>query len=59
VILADGRIRNVRIDKGSGHGSLDQAAIETLKRLSVFKPIPQEIGKTRWPLRVPIRFALK
>lgn len=59
VILADGRIQDIRVAKGSGSRLLDEAAVETLKRLAIFKPIPREIGRSRWPLRVPIRFALK
>ena len=59
VILADGRIRDVRVAKSSGSALLDKGAIETLKRLGAFKPIPREIGRSRWPLRVPIRFALR
>lgn len=59
VILADGHIREVRLAKSSGSALLDKAALETLKRLGAFKPIPREIGRTRWRLRVPIRFSLR
>jgi len=59
VIHGNGRITDVRIAKSSGSGLLDEAAKETLKRLGTFKPIPREIGRNRWPLRVPIRFALR
>lgn len=59
VLKADGRITNVRIAKGSGHTTLDKAAIKTLVRLGRYKPIPTQIGRSRWSLRVPINFDLK
>jgi protein TonB len=59
VITADGRIRDVRVAKGSGSRLLDEAGIDTLKRLAAFKPIPRELARDRWALRVPIRFALR
>ncbi|EXJ16207.1 energy transducer TonB [Imhoffiella purpurea] len=59
VLQADGRIGGIRIAKGSGHGSLDQASLDALRRLGRFKPIPPEVGRTSWPLRVPIRFDLR
>ncbi|MEA3276474.1 MAG: energy transducer TonB, partial [Pseudomonadota bacterium] len=58
VIEADGRITGVRIAGSSGSKLLDEAAVKTLNRLGRFKPIPGEIGRKRWPLRVPINFAL-
>lgn len=59
VLAQSGRISGARVDKSSGSGTLDKAALETLKRLGRYKPIPKAIGRTRWRLRVPIRFALK
>jgi protein TonB len=59
VIKADGRIVSARVSKSSGSDLLDDAALDTLNRLGRFKPIPAGIGRNRWPLRVPIRFALE
>jgi len=59
VLDRNGRISGARLAKSSGSGALDRAAVETLRRLARYKPIPAAIGRTRWPLRVPIRFALK
>ncbi|MCG6860224.1 MAG: energy transducer TonB [Chromatiaceae bacterium] len=59
VLDKDGRINGARLDKSSGSRSLDDAAVETLRRLAKYKPIPQALGRTRWHLRVPIRFALE
>jgi len=59
VLDRNGRISGARLAKSSGSGALDRAAVETLRRLARYKPIPDAIGRTRWPLRVPIRFALQ
>lgn len=59
VVEADGRIDQIRIVKGSGQPALDRAALDALRRLGRFKPIPLSIGRQSWPLRVPIRFDLK
>lgn len=59
VVHADGRIRQARIAKSSGQAALDQAALEALRRLDRFEPIPPSIGRQTWPLQVPIRFDLR
>jgi protein TonB len=59
VILADGRITQIRVTRSSGWDSLDGAAVRALENLGRFKPIPDEIDRTRWALRVPINFALR
>jgi protein TonB len=59
VLDQQGRIRDARLDKSSGSSALDQAAVETLRRLARYKPIPEALGRARWQLRVPIRFALE
>jgi protein TonB len=59
VIQADGRITDVRVAKSSGSDSLDNAGVRTLENLSRFRPIPAELGRSRWMLRVPISYALR
>ena len=59
VVQADGRIQQVGIARSSGDPILDQAAMNALGQLGRFKPIPAEIGRSRWPIRVPIRFDLR
>ncbi len=44
-INADGSIRSIVIDRPSGHRELDRAAIETVKRVGKFAPLPAEILK--------------
>jgi protein TonB len=59
VLDRNGRIRDARLDKSSGSSILDRSAVDTLRRLARYKPIPESLGRSRWPLRVPIRFALE
>jgi periplasmic protein TonB len=59
VIQADGRITDVRVAKSSGSDSLDNAGVRTLEDLDRFRPIPEELGRSRWVLRVPISYALR
>jgi protein TonB len=58
-IHADGRLDDIRVSNGSGFDVLDQAALETLRRLGSYKPIPPVTGRSRWPVRVPIVFDLR
>lgn len=59
VLLADGSFEEVKVARTSGDRELDRAAIEALKRLNRFRPIPLEFGRRRWPLSVSIRFDLR
>ncbi len=59
VLLADGSFQEVKVGRTSGDQELDRAAIEALKRLNRFRPIPLEFGRRRWPLSVSIRFDLR
>lgn len=59
VLLADGGFEEVKVTRSSGDRELDRAAIEALKRLNRFRPIPLEFGRGRWPLSVSIRFDLR
>lgn len=59
VLLADGGFDEVKVARTSGDRELDRAAIEALKRLNQFRPIPLEFGRRRWPLSVSIRFDLR
>lgn len=58
-IQSDGRLGDIRVAKGSGSEVLDQAALETLRRLGSYRPIPADNGRARWPVRVPIVFDLR
>ena len=58
-IAKNGRISNARVDKSSGSSALEKAAVATLRRLGQYKPIPKALDRSKWSLRVPIRFALE
>ena len=58
-IRADGSLTEFRVAKGSGSEVIDQAAVETVRRLGTYKPIPAGIGRSQWPVKVPIRFDLR
>jgi protein TonB len=57
-IRADGSLMGFHVAKGSGSDVIDQAAVETVRRLGRYKPIPAGIGRSQWPVKVPIRFDL-
>lgn len=59
VVQGNGRIAEVQVARSSGDRSLDQAAVQAVKRLGSFKPIPPSIGRSSWPMRVPIEFELR
>lgn len=59
VVQASGRIAELQVARSSGDPSLDQAAVQAVKRLGSFKPIPPSIGRSSWPMRVPIEFDLR
>jgi protein TonB len=42
VILPDGRVRDIRVVRGSGHALLDRSAVEAVRSASPFPPPPAE-----------------
>lgn len=54
----DGRIHDVRVHRSSGTQMLDQAAVEAVKRLGRFQPIPPEIPRDLWSLQIPMDYQL-
>jgi protein TonB len=59
VIQRDGALTDVRIVESSGHRRLDDAALETVRRVTPFQPIPEVVGREQWPISVPIAFSLR
>jgi len=55
----DGTISEVRVGAGSSSSSLDRAASGAVTALGRFEPIPPQLGRERWELKVPIRFVLQ
>lgn len=58
-VQGDGRLGDIRVARGSGFEALDGAAVEALRRLGRYRPIPDGIGRSRWAVRVPIVFDLR
>ena len=58
IIHRDGNIEAIDVLHSSGTELLDRAAIDAIKRLGQFRPIPPEIPRDSWKLKIPIRYAL-
>lgn len=59
VINWDGRILYRQIEKSSGHALLDQAALQALDARPVYRPIPHELKRRYWPLKISLEFSLR
>lgn len=55
-LLADGNIVDIRIDKPSQYERLNISAMDAVKKVERFKPIPKEIGEARMDIKVPVKF---
>lgn len=55
-LLEDGNIVNVRIDKPSQFERLNVSALDAVKKVERFKPIPKEAGDNTMDIKVPVKF---
>lgn len=55
-LLEDGKIKDVKIDQPSRYEHLNASALEAVKKVEKFKPIPKEIGEAMMEIKVPINF---
>ena len=55
-LLKDGHIIDVRLLKPSRYERLNFSALEAVKKVVKFKPIPQEIGELKMDIKVPVKF---
>ena len=55
-LLGDGHIINVRIDTPSRYESLNNSALDAVKKVHVFKAIPKELGESQMDIKVPLKF---
>ena len=53
-----GQVAGFRLVRSSGHSSLDGEVMALIRRVSPFKPIPENVGRNSINLSVPIRFSL-
>ncbi len=58
VIQKNGTITHINIVRGCLHPSLNKAALEILKKLKRFEPIPDKFKKDKWAIQVPIRYKI-
>ncbi len=58
-IAASGALLEVRLERGSGHDDLDEAALRMARRAAPFPPLPPSLGAERATFIVPIVFALR
>ncbi len=59
VIDRNGDISQIDITRSSGRKILDQAVIDTIRKISGKLPFPEEIRRQRWTFTVPITFRLR
>lgn len=57
-IHASGALGSVRLQSSSGNATLDQAALEAVRRAAPFPPIPPGVGQTIG-FSVPLRFNIE
>lgn len=55
-LLEDGNIVNIRIDKPSQYERLNVSALDAVKKVERFKPIPKEVGENKMDIKVPVKF---
>ena len=55
-LLHDGNIINLRIDKPSRYERLNDSALDAVKKVERFKPIPKELGEGQMDIKVPVKF---
>ena len=53
-----GLIKNISIYNSSGIKLLDTAALQAVETLRQFRPIPDELNRSQWPMRIPVEFSL-
>lgn len=58
-ITADGSIQSTRLRRSSGHGLLDEAAQETVRKVGRFPPLPIALGREKLAVEIPLAFRLK
>lgn len=55
-LLQDGHIINVRIDKPSQYERLNSSAMDAVKKVKRFKPLPKEVVEGKMDIKVPVTF---
>jgi TonB family protein len=55
-LLEDGTITDVRVESPSSHEPLNDSALEAVKKVGRFKPIPKEFQQAKIDMSIPVNF---
>jgi protein TonB len=55
-LLEDGNITDVKIDQPSRYENLNVSALDAVKKVERFRPIPKEFGEQKMEIKVPVNF---
>ncbi|TYC53120.1 energy transducer TonB [Rhodobacterales bacterium] len=55
-IASNGSVSGIRITRSSGHQTLDQAAIEMVRRASPMPKFPRDLRKPSMQIQVPVQY---
>lgn len=58
VIQANGKFRDIQLDRSSGYPRLDKAAIKTLQQIERFAALPVTRDVPEWVIKVPLVFRM-
>ncbi|MCP4125890.1 MAG: energy transducer TonB, partial [Gammaproteobacteria bacterium] len=58
-VKRNGEIRNISLSRSSKQQLLDQAAIQTIRRLGKAPPLPRGINRSHWRFVVPISYNIR
>ncbi len=53
---SNGSVRSARVARSSGVNSVDQAALQAIRKASPFPPIPANAGRSTWEFSIPLAF---
>jgi periplasmic protein TonB len=53
---SNGGVRSARVARSSGVSSVDQAALQAIRKASPFPPIPANVGRSTWEFSIPLAF---
>ena len=57
-IMKNGKIKNLMIVKRSKYKRLDRSAINTVRKIVSFEPIPRELNEKSMTVTVPIKYEI-
>lgn len=57
-ITRDGRFTRIALAQGTGHELLDEAALDTVRQVGRFRPLPEGYSADGWTVSVPLVYRL-